>query len=326
MSFVKASNFDLSNITFSNVRKMGLAKMVFVNKHNEKIRLQLPKMSVPFGMSKFRPEGDIDGKGDSYKLSVSFYGENENPEIKQFKTKMEALDELIVENIQKNHKEWLNSKKDTITKDQIIEDKFSPNVKQSETKTKDGEKYPAIFEMKLDRQKNNEEFTGKFVSDKKSNQELLVFNENKEKLELNETNYEQVIPKGCHVVTLVELVYISITTKVSCKWKLVQAKVYNTQKTITEYAIEDDEPVLHSHEDKNEQIHELKDDLDDYEEDINQHDTEEVTEAVKEEVTEAVKEEVDEVEEEVENEVKEEVKEVINVVEKQKKGRGKKLN
>ena len=40
-------------------------------------------------------------------------------------------------------------------------------------------------------------------------------------------------------ISIVELVYISITAKVSCKWKLVQAKVFRNQKAITDYAIVD---------------------------------------------------------------------------------------
>ena len=38
-----------------------------------------------------------------------------------------------------------------------------------------------------------------------------------------------------------ELVYLSISTKVSAKWKLVQSKVFRNQKTITSYALLDDE-------------------------------------------------------------------------------------
>jgi hypothetical protein len=56
---------------------------------------------------------------------------------------------------------------------------------------------------------------------------------------MDESNYDTIIPKGSQCITIVELVYISITAKISCKWKLVQAKVFQNQKAITNYAIDD---------------------------------------------------------------------------------------
>jgi hypothetical protein len=74
---------------------------------------------------------------------------------------------------------------------------------------------------------------------------------------MDENNYDTVIPKGSQCITIVELVYISITAKVSCKWKLVQAKVFKNQKAITDYAIDDSD----SDSETGEQENELKEDL-----------------------------------------------------------------
>jgi hypothetical protein len=64
-------------------------------------------------------------------------------------------------------------------------------------------------------------------------------------IEMDENNFESVVPKNSQVVAVLELVYLTITTKVSAKWKLVQAKVSTNQKHITGYAMldEDEEKV-----------------------------------------------------------------------------------
>lgn len=154
---------------------------------------------------------------------------------------------------------------------ELIEEAFYvSNVKIPKDSDGNMLEYPARFEVKLDRQKSGDEFTGKFVSNKKFNHEVLIYDENKNLIPMDETNYDTVIPKGSQCITIVELVYISITAKVSCKWKLVQAKVFKNQKAITDYAIVDDD------EEENEvSTSELKDDLDSEPCESNQEVTEE---------------------------------------------------
>lgn len=237
MSITKASQFDFSKTTFSDVKKLNKAKMVYCNYNSGKILLQTPKMNVPFGLSRWHDSDANDTSGDSFKLPLSFYGESDNSEIKKFKENMEHFDNIIKHTIQKNSKEWLG--KPNVSMEAIESAFYSPNVKLS--MDKDGKEFPPRIEVKLDRQKENETFTGKFVSNKKSNQPILIFDENKQLINLNESNYDSVIPKGSHVICLIELVYVSITAKISCKWKLVQAKVFKNTSAITEYALLDDD-------------------------------------------------------------------------------------
>ena len=161
--------------------------------------------------------------------------------------------------MQENSKEWLG--KPNISMELIDEALYVPNVKVPKDSDGNVLDYPSRFEVKLDRQKNGDDFTGKFVSNKKFNHEVLIYDENKNLVEMNETNFDTVIPKGSHAITIVELVYISITAKISCKWKLVQAKVFKNQKAITDYAIIDDDECDDEHEEQS-TVPGLRDDLD----------------------------------------------------------------
>jgi len=263
MSVIKSNQIDFSKVTFSDVKKMGKARMVYANLNGGKIILQTPKMSIPFGISRWRDDNVDDNKGDSFRLGMSFYGEETNNDIKMFKENLTAFDNIIKQKIKENSKEWLG--KPNISMELIDEALYVPNVKVP--KDSDGNilDYPSRFEVKLDRQKNGEEFTGKFVSNKKFNHEVLIYDENKNLVEMNESNFDTVIPKGSNAITIVELVYISITAKISCKWKLVQAKVFKNQKAITDYAIIDDDDEEECYEENGNDhstVPGLRDDLD----------------------------------------------------------------
>ena len=237
MSIIKAANVDFSKVIFSDVKKLGKGKMVYANLNSDKIILQTPKMSVPFGISRWRDPSADDSNGDSFRLGLSFYGEENNEDIHTFKKNLEQFDDMIKQKIKENSKEWLN--KSTVSMEVIEDAYYVPNVKLSVDK--DGKEYPSRVEVKLDRQKEEDEFTGKFVSNKRFNHEIMVFDENKNPLELNESNYESVVPKGSQAICIIELVYISITAKISCKWKLVQMKVFKNKNAITDYVIVDDD-------------------------------------------------------------------------------------
>ena len=237
MSIIKAANVDFSKVIFSDVKKLGKGKMVYANLNSDKIILQTPKMSVPFGISRWRDPSADDSNGDSFRLGLSFYGEENNEDIHTFKKNLEQFDDMIKQKIKENSKEWLN--KSTVSMEVIEDAYYVPNVKLSVDK--DGKEYPSRVEVKLDRQKEEDEFTGKFVSNKRFNHEIMVFDENKHPLELNESNYESVVPKGSQAICIIELVYISITAKISCKWKLVQMKVFKNKNAITDYVIVDDD-------------------------------------------------------------------------------------
>jgi hypothetical protein len=215
--------------------------MVFVNYDGGKIMVQTPKMYVPNGLKRWRKKEATDNKDDSFEMELSFSGEDKNADIREFHSKMEQFDELVKKEIMAHSKEWLGKPKVSM---ELIENAFySPSVRVPMDKEGNVLDYPSRVRAKLDRERKGDDFTGRFLSYKKPPTPVLMFDDSKNLIEMNEDNFESVVPKGSQVVAVLELVYLTITTKVSAKWKLVQAKVSRNQQTITGYAMIDDEEV-----------------------------------------------------------------------------------
>ena len=237
MSIIKASQLDLSKVSFSDVKLDNHGrKMVYVNYNGGKIMVQTPKMYVPNGVKRWRKKDAVDNKDDSFEMEMSFGGESS--EVREFHDKMADFDTLVKKNIMSHSKEWLGKTK--ISMDSIEEAFYAPTVKVATDKDGNVLDYPSRIKAKLDRELEGDNFTGRFLSNKRFRTPVLMFNDSKQQLDLNESSFESVVPKGSQVVAVLELVYLSITTKVSAKWKLVQGKVTNNQQSITGYAMLDE--------------------------------------------------------------------------------------
>ena len=254
MSVTKASNLDLTKITFSDVKTDNHGrKMVYVNYNGGKILVQTPKMYVPNGIKRWRKKDATDNKDDSFEMELSFGGEDKTDknsvEIREFHTKLEGFDTMVKEAIMKHSKEWLGKSK--ISMESIEEAFYTPSVKIATDKDGTVLDYPCRVRAKLDRERDGESdnYTGRFLSNKRFKTEVMMFDESKNQVQMNESNFDSVVPKGSQVICVLELVYLSISTKVSAKWKLVQSKVFRNQQTITGYAMLDDDSEVGTQED-----------------------------------------------------------------------------
>jgi hypothetical protein len=237
MSIIKAQNLDLSTFTFSEpkVDVNTKAKRIFVNNNGGKVIIQTPKMYVPNGVQRWRKPDAIDNKDDSFELEMSFGGDS--ADVAKFHEKMQEYDTIVKDQIQKNSLSWIGKQKASM---ETIEDAFYiPTVKLAVDKNKERVDYPDRMKAKIDRQRLGDDFTGEFVSNKRFNTKVLAFDDKKEQLDFNENTYDKVIPKGSHIVCILELVYIFCSKQVSTKWKLVQFKVFRGNSTIDSYAIDD---------------------------------------------------------------------------------------
>jgi hypothetical protein len=264
MGIVKASNLDLSKVTFSDVKTDNHGrKMVFLNYNNGKLLVQTPKMYAPNGVRRWRKKDAIDNKEDKFEMELSFYGENgtdkNSQEIRDFKSKWEEFDDMVKSKVVEKAKEWLGMPKlDMNTLESVM---YTPMVRVAKDKEGNELPYPSRVRAKIDREMDsNGDFTGRFLSNKKFKTDVLIFDENKEQVEFNENNAEVTIPKGCQVISVLELVYLSLSkTTISTKWKLVQAKVFRNRDTITGYAMLDDDEDLENDLDTDElQMENLK--------------------------------------------------------------------
>ncbi len=221
---MKPESFSLSDLKFSDVKKMDKIKVVYVNrKDRNKVILQTPLVRAHGKM--WREENVTDSLNDKFELNLSFSGSESDPKIKAFLDKMLELDELIKKNVQTNKNV-----------------KYCPIVRVPTDEQGNALTYPPTMRVKLDRKKSEDGFTGKFTNNKSGGTEVLFFNENKEIIDINEKNFEEKIPRGSNVVCVIELVYVSISsTGISTKWKLVQCKVNKSTKIVDSYIMLDDE-------------------------------------------------------------------------------------
>lgn len=246
MSIIKAVNLDLNKVSFSDVKTDNHGrKMVYVNYTGGKIMVQTPKMYVPNGIKRWRKKDAVDNKDDSFEMELSFGGEDNtdknSTEIRTFHERLEQFDDLVKQTIMSRSKEWLGKPK--VSMETIEDAYYSPCVRIPTDKDGNVLDYPSRVRVKLDRERetDSDNFTGRFLSNKRFKTPVLMFDDSKNPIEMNENNFDLVVPKGSQVICVLELVYLSITSKVSAKWKLVQAKVFRNQQSITGYAMIDEE-------------------------------------------------------------------------------------
>jgi hypothetical protein len=219
-SITKIRNFNPTNLTFSEIatNKYG-GKFLYLNGHNGRVYLQLPKMSMPFKVSEFIPKdpktGLPTGEDSRYSLNLSFYKMNENTKLKQCYDSLTATDERILNAAIENHETWFPGQytkyKNDPTKLQVaIETLYSPLVKHD-----NNGKYPANIRVKLPR------YDGVFkmeIYDKSDRSTPIVFGTNE-----GETPITKYLNKGTFLTVIVSMPMLNFMKGFGTSFTLVQA-------------------------------------------------------------------------------------------------------
>ena len=137
LAIQRSSEFSASSVGFSKLRKnKNGGKTVYLNGgDNKKIYLQLPFMRSPFGLSAFTDEGT--GR-TSYSLDLSF--DPDNTEAMDLHDKLKELDEIIVNTVATNSKEWLGKEFNVAV---LREALYKPMVRPGK------EQYPSTMKLKI---------------------------------------------------------------------------------------------------------------------------------------------------------------------------------
>lgn len=169
-------NFDIQTVGFSKLRKnKNGGKAVYLNVSDKKLYLQLPKLRSPYGLSTYTDEGT--GR-TSYSLDLSF--DTDNAEAMELREKMVQLDDLIVQTVVENSKEWLGKKfNEAVCREAL----YKPLVRQGK------EPYPDTLKLKI---LTNDK--GDFVPE--------AYNTARERIDLDK------IEKGQKVTCIVDMVQI----------------------------------------------------------------------------------------------------------------------
>tara|TARA_B100000678_G_scaffold19413_1_gene14995 strand:- start:358 stop:1314 length:957 start_codon:yes stop_codon:yes gene_type:complete len=303
-SVIKYKNFDLANITYSDVKqtKMGGYNIYLQyktpgmsNGHN--IYVQTPKMFCPFGASSYKK---IDSNElPRYNLNLSF--KKTEQDLLNFQEKISNLDDMVLEKVLNDPKllSLLNIKGKKVSKEGL---RFLqvPTVKLPKDDTKD---YPANLSVKIPTKYD----TGAFITE-------FYDSKTRERMEVNHDNIESLVPKKVEVKCLLRFASIwFVGGKFGIALRGEQVVVYPS-KSLVGFAFIDDS------DDEDEQVAEVSEQM----KGVVLSDTEDEDEEVDEEVEEVVSEEVEE-DAPVLSEDSDEVEEVEEVVEEAKpKRRGRK--
>ena len=137
LAIQKFSDFNANNVSFSKLRKnKNGGKAVYLNSSdNKKIFVQLPFMRSPYGLSVYTDE--TSGR-TSYSLDLSF--DPDNAESTQLLKAMTELDELVVNTVANNSKEWLGKNFNVAVLKEAL---YKPIVRPGK------EQYPATMKLKI---------------------------------------------------------------------------------------------------------------------------------------------------------------------------------
>ena len=137
LTIQRSSDFSAKSVGFSKLRKnKNGGKTVYLNAgDNKKLYVQLPFMRSPYGMSAFTDEST--GR-TSYSLDLSFDPDNE--EAMALHEKLKELDDIIVNTVAENSKEWLGKDFNVEVLKQAL---YKPMVRPGK------EQYPSTMKLKV---------------------------------------------------------------------------------------------------------------------------------------------------------------------------------
>ena len=213
-SIVYPSNFNTKNIAISAPRTLQSgAKQAYVNYGGEKLIMQSAiAMTVPFGVNiadKFGPP--------EYSVELSFRGQDQRPEIKEFLDVMKSMDEAMIQEGVKNSVAWFKSK----LSEDVIRAFYTPSVKYSKDKEGNVLSYPPNLKLKL--RKVNNDFETKFY-------------------DLNGNPYkgvavEDLLVKGVQVTAIMECGGVWFAgSKFGLTWRAKQVAIHKLPERITDFA------------------------------------------------------------------------------------------
>lgn len=154
-------NVDVSKFKYSEVKTLSNgSKTVYINYGGDKLTLQTPIMSLPYGI------GDWNGKedkkkdeGKKYDLHLSFRGWDENPKLKVLLDKMKDIENKLKEDAFNNRLTWFRDDYDGSKA--LVDRLFTPIVKYDKDKDtgKVVGKYPPTLKVKLPYDNKVDDFT-----------------------------------------------------------------------------------------------------------------------------------------------------------------------
>lgn len=214
MSVIYPSNFQSKSISISAPRTLTSgAKQAYLNYDGGRLVMQTAvAMSSPFGLNSFQSQN-----GPEYSVDLSFRGQEQRPELQEFKRVLEQMDELMINEGVKNSKAWFKA---DLNKE-VIKAFYTPSLKYSKDKEGNVLSYPPNIKVKLP--KRNGEWDTKFY-------------------DLNGSPYkgipvEDLIVKGTQITAIIECGGVWFAgSKFGLTWRAKQIAIHKLPEKMSEFA------------------------------------------------------------------------------------------
>lgn len=214
-AIIYPSTFNSKSITISAPRVLQSgAKQAYLNYDGGRMVIQSAvAMSSPFGLNAFQNQ---QGQNE-YSVDLSFRGQEQRPELQEFKAVLEQLDELMINEGVKNSKAWFKADLNR----EVIKAFYTPTLKYSKDKEGNVLSYPPNMKVKLP--KKNGEWDTKFY-------------------DLKGTPYkgvpvEDLIVKGTQITAIVECGGVWFAgSKFGLTWRAKQIAIHKLPEKVGEFA------------------------------------------------------------------------------------------
>jgi hypothetical protein len=213
-SIVYPSQFDASRITISAPRSLqNGSKSAYFNYNREALTMQTAvSMSLPFGLNvddKFGPT--------KYSINISFRGQEQRDDIKQFLDALTALDEKMIDEGVKNSKAWFKAEMSR----EVVKAFYTPCVKYSMGQDGKPAAYPPNLKVTL--RKNGDDFETKFYDVHGSPYTGLPV--------------EDMLAKGVQVTAIITCSSVWFAgSKFGLTWRAKQIAIHKLPEKIGEFA------------------------------------------------------------------------------------------
>ena len=214
-AIIYPSTFNSKSITISAPRVLQSgAKQAYLNYDGGRMVIQSAvAMQSPFGLNAFQNQQGT----NEYSVDLSFRGQEQRPELQEFKTVLEQLDELMINEGVKNSKAWFKADLNR----EVIKAFYTPTLKYSKDKEGNVLSYPPNMKVKLP--KKNGEWDTKFY-------------------DLKGTPYkgvpvEDLIVKGTQITAIVECGGVWFAgSKFGLTWRAKQIAIHKLPEKVGEFA------------------------------------------------------------------------------------------
>ena len=200
---ITAAKFSLSNLTVDPVKK-GLdnspAAIVYISYNGGKLRVQAPRMPVPFD------SGDYQGNG-KFKLNLDFRSRATNPKVAAYYDMLRAIDDFVIDAGVKNSKNWLGLEK---VSRETVSALYTKSLRVS--KDKEGKDRSPVQSVAIKKNYKTQVF------------DVGLYDEQDRKIE--GVTPMEVLRRGAEVTCVLDATSIWVAGgKFGISWKLVQARV-----------------------------------------------------------------------------------------------------